>query len=88
MTWILFIFALIAGFIVANAFADFSVGILQGVVDDWDTTMYTIVADGKTYEHCRRVTKKRDGIKFTQGDDEFVFFGFSYNMRKEEENNV
>ena len=41
MTWILFIFALIAGFIAANAFADFSVGILQCVADDWDTTMYT-----------------------------------------------
>ena len=85
MTWILFIFALIAGFIVANAFADFSVGILQDVVDDWDRTMYTIVADGKTYEHCRRVTKKRDGIKFTQGDDEFEFYGIGYTMSEEKE---
>ena len=71
--------------IVANAFADFSVGILQCVVDDWDTTMYTIVADGKTYEHCRRVTKKRDGIKFTHGDDEFEFYGINYSMSREKE---
>ena len=83
MIWIICILILIAGFIVANAFADFSVGILQGVADEWDTTMYTIVINGKTYEHCRRVTKNRDRIKFTQGDDEFEFVDFSYTMRKE-----
>lgn len=85
MTWILFIFILIAGFIVAIKVADFSVGILQGVADDWDMTMYTIVVDGKTYEHCRRVTKKRYGIKFTQGDDEFEFYGIGYTMSREKQ---
>ena len=85
MTWILCIFILIAGFVVASEVADFAVGIMQDVADDWDMTMYTIVADGKTYEHCRRVTKRRDGIKFTQGDNEFEFYGIGYTMSKEKQ---
>jgi len=83
MTWILFIFILVAAFIFADAFANFSVGVLQGVVDDWDTVMYTIVVNDKIYEHCQRVTKKRDRIKFTQGDDEFEFIGSSYTVSRE-----
>ena len=85
MTWILFIFVLIAGLFIANVFADFSVRVLQGVADDWDKTMYTVVVKGKTYEHCRRVTKRKDRIKFTQGDDEFEFVGSSYTVIREKE---
>ena len=62
---------------------DFFFGILEGVADEWNDTFYTVIVDGKVYEHCRQVTPKRGSISFLKDGKDYNFYGCEYSTVKE-----
>ena len=51
---------------------------VRDVADEWDRTLYTIVTDDMVYEHCSRVTLRRNGVTFTHDGTRHVLMGVRY----------
>lgn len=51
---------------------------VRDVADEWDRTLYTIVTDDAVYEHCSRVTTRRNGVTFTHDGTGHVLMGVRY----------
>ena len=56
---------------------------VRDVADEWDRTLYTIVTDDAVYEHCSRVTTRRNGVTFTHDGTRHVLVGVRYTAVRE-----
>ena len=75
--------AAIAGTAFLAIFLAALVEAVRDVADEWDRTLYTIVTDDAVYEHCTRVTLKRNGVTFTHDGTRHVLMGVRYTAVRE-----
>jgi len=80
------VFGIVGTSVLAFVLSNFFFGILKGVADEWNDTFYTVVVNGKVYEHCRQVTPKRGSISFHKDGKDYEFYGCEFSTVKEKEN--
>ena len=79
MVWI----AVIAAAVFLAIFMTALFEAVRDVADEWDRTLYTIVTDDAVYEHCSRVTIRRNGVTFTHDGTRHVLMGVRYTAVRE-----
>ena len=79
MVWI----AVIAAMVFLAIFMTALFEAVRDVADEWDRTFYTIVTDDAVYEHCSRVTIRRNGVTFTHDGTRHVLMGVRYTAVRE-----
>ena len=81
MAWIAV--AVIAAIAFLALFLSALIEAVRDVADEWDRTLYTIVTDDAVYEHCSRVTLRRNGVTFTCDGTRHVLMGVRYTAVRE-----